>query len=93
VRTNVSKLSIAGVKLYFLPGTSKKYNIAFPAIHDMYIEQLVADKSDIYLSRFIKAADKLNDFSFFQTTLKAIKFYYGFMSKADYQYYKLFYDN
>jgi len=59
----------------------------------MYIEQLVSQNTDKFLIKYTRALSKIDDFSFFQTTLKAIKFYYGFMSKEDYLHYKLFYDD
>jgi len=76
-----------------MPGTSTKYDLVFSPLYDYCVEQLIFNKSHSYLIRYITLSNVLDDFSFDQVTLKALKFYYGLMSSYDYHYYKLFFDN
>jgi len=86
-------LSDAGMKLYFAPGTSTKYAFVFDELHNFYVQQMVSSKTHSYLIRYITLSYVIDDFSFDQITVKALKFYYGLMSLGDYQFYKLFFDN
>lgn len=59
-----------------------------------YVEERVSTINRHYLGAFVHLkSGHIDDFSYQQHFMKAVKYYYGFMRDEEFQHFKFFYDD
>ena len=91
INYNLNKMFSSGVSFVHSDKDSLFFNFSFR--YDIYIDQILKNKSVNDVFNFINIYENISDFTLFQTILKTIKYQLGFMTRDDFYYYKLLYTN